>query len=395
MDTIQKQENWLSDLQKILFSEGALKIGFGDLTDLPEEPRMGMPRGISIAVPLDLAVVNALGAGMTHAYHAEYNHSNALLSRLARLTADFLQNQGFNAIPIIGEAVKESYQEHGSVLPHKTVATRAGMGWIGKNALLITRERGSAVRITSVLTDAPLPCAVPVNESSCGDCVMCVRSCPGQAPLGPAWSVTSMREDFLDVLACRKTCVERSWRIAPGMSMCSLCVLVCPWTRKAIEEAGLSYGFPAVEMVQKGDLEEILALQKIAFVSEAILCGDFTIPPLVQTLEELKAEYSDPRKAKIFLKVIEDRRIVGSVRAFEADGTCYVSRLMVHPDYQRNGLGRRLMQAIETCYGGARFELFTGEKSVGDILFYQKIGYQIFKTQEIPGKAGLVYLEKS
>lgn len=395
MDTMQKQENWLTDLQKILIEEGALKIGFGDLTALPEEPRRVMPRGISIAVPLDLAVVNKLGAGMTHAYSAEYNRTNALLNKLALLTADFLQRQGFNAIPMIGEAAKVSYKQHASVLPHKTVATRAGMGWIGKNALLVTRERGSAVRITSVLTDAPLPCAEPVNESSCSECDMCVRNCPGQAPLGPVWSVNSKREDFLDVLACRRTCVERSWRVAPGMSMCSLCVLVCPWTRKAIEAAGLSYGFPAVEMAQKSDLEEILALQKLAFVSEAILCGDFTIPPLVQTLEELKAEYSDPRKAEIFLKVVEDRRIAGSVRAFEADGTCYVSRLMVHPDYQRKGLGRRLMQAIETCYAGARFELFTGEKSVGDISFYKKLGYEIFETQDFPGKAGLVYLEKN
>src|SRR5665647_1278607 len=115
MDTIQKQENWLSDLQKILFSEGALKIGFGDLTDLPEEPRMGMPRGISIAVPLDLAVVNKLGAGMTHAYPAEYNRTNALLNKLALLTADFLQRQGFDAIPMISEAAKVSYKEHASV----------------------------------------------------------------------------------------------------------------------------------------------------------------------------------------------------------------------------------------------------------------------------------------
>ena len=394
MDTIRNQENWLSDLQKILIEEGALKIGSGDLTALPEGQRRGMPRGISIAVPLDLAVVNKLGAGMTHAYHAEYNRTNALLNKLARLTADFLQRQGFNAIPMTGEAVKVAFQEHESVLPHKTVATRAGMGWIGRDALLITRERGSAVRITSVLTDAPLPCAEPVNESSCGKCDMCVRNCPGQAPLGPVWSVTSKREDFLDVLACRKTCVERSWRVAPGMSMCSLCVLVCPWTQKAIEDAGLPYGFPAVEMAQKGDLEEILALQKLAFVSEAILCGDFSIPPLLQTLEELKDEYSDPRKAEIFLKIVQDRRIVGSVRAFEADGTCHVSRLMVHPEYQRNGFGRRLMQEIEACYAGARFELFTGEKSIGDIMFYQKLGYQIFGTQDFPGKAGLVYLEK-
>ena len=152
--------------------------------------------------------------------------------------------------------------------------------------------------------------------------------------------------------------------------------------------------FSSVEIAGYEDLEEILALQKIAFISEAILCGDFTIPPLVQTIEELKAEYQDRQKALITLKIVQDRRIVGSVRAYESEGICYVSRLMVHPDYQRKGLGKRLMEAIEVLFKCVRFDLFTGEKSVGDIRFYERQGYTIYKTQGIPGKAGLVYLEK-
>ena len=394
MDIAHSEVNWLSDLQDTLVKEGALKIGFCDLTALPEEQRKGLPRGISIAVPLDLAVINRLGAGMTSEYYAEYNRSNALLKGLALQTAELLRKEGYVAIAMVGDEVEESYQEHATVLPHKTVATRAGMGWIGRNALLITRERGSAVRITSVLTDAPLPVAEPVNESSCGDCGLCVRNCPGRAPLGPVWSVSSAREDILDVLSCRKTCVERSWRIAPGMSMCSLCVLVCPWTRKAIEQAGLVYGFPAVEMAAKGDLEEILALQKLAFLPEATRCGDLTITPMTQTIEELKEEFSDPRKAEIILKIVLDRRIVGTVRAYEEDGTCYIGRLAVHPDCQRKGLGIRLMQAIESCYREARFELFTAKENAGNISFYEGLGYHIYKTIDYSDTVKLVGMEK-
>jgi len=394
MDITHSEVNWLSDLQDTLTKEGAFKIGFGDLTALPEEQRKGLPRGISIAVPLDLAVINRLGVGMTSEYHAEYNRSNALLKRLALLTAELLRSAGYAAIPMVGGEVEESYQEHATLLPHKTVATRAGMGWIGRNAILITRERGSAVRITSVLTDAPLPVADPVNESSCGECGLCVRNCPGQAPRGPVWSVTSVREDILDVLSCRKTCVERSWRVAPGMSMCSLCVLVCPWTRKAIEQAGLAYGFPAVEMAAKSDLEEILALQKQAFLPEATRCGDLTITPMTQTIEELTEEFSDLRKAEIILKIVQDRRIVGTVRAYEKDGTCYIGRLAVHPDYQRQGLGIRLMQAIESCYREARFELFTAKENAGNIRFYEGIGYHIYRTIDYSDAVKLAGMEK-
>ena len=394
MDTIQAEEKWLSNLQETLHHEGAFKIGFADLTGLPEGPRRGMPRGISIAVPVDLAIINKLGKGMTSEYHAEYNRTNALLDRLARLTADFLQRQGYAAAAIVGGEVSESFKGHSSLLPHKTVATRAGMGWIGRNALLVTKERGSAVRITSILTDAPLPCAEPVNESSCGECSMCVSNCPGQAPLGPAWSVNSNREDYIDILACRKTCVERSWRIAPGMSMCSLCVLVCPWTRKAIENSGLTYGFPAVEVAGREDLEEILALQKLAFYNEAVRRNDFTIAPMSQTADEISKEYSNLRQAEIFLKIVQDRRIVGSVRAYEKDGTCYIGRLIVHPDYKRRGYGTRLMKAIETCFQGARYELFTAAESAGNILFYEGLGYHIYQTREGSGKIMFVCLEK-
>lgn len=381
-------------LRDTLIREGALKVGIADLTALPEEQRRGLPRGISIAVPLDLSVVNNLGAGMTHGHYAEYNRANALLARLALIAAEILNGRGYAAVPMIGEAVEQSFEGHSSVLPHKTVATRAGMGWIGKNALLITRERGSAVRITSVLTDAPLVTADPVDESSCGSCEICVQNCPGQAPLGPVWTPESRREDFFDVLACRKTCVERTWGVAPGMSLCSLCVLACPWTRKAIEKEGLAYGFPAVEMAEKGDLEEILALQKLAYVREAVRCRDFCIPPLTQTLEELKEEYSNPRNARIFLKIVLDRRIAGSVRAYEKNGTCHIGRLMVHPDYQRRGLGRRLMEAVEACYKGARFELFTGAESEGNILFYQRLGYRIYEIRDYSETVKLAYLEK-
>ncbi len=120
---------------------------------------------------------------------------------------------------------------------HKTVATRAGLGWIGKNALLITREYGSAVRLASVLTDAPLPVGKPVNHSSCGDCANCVGVCPGGAIKGINWQLGMYRDEFYDAQRCRETALAQAGKVGIDRTVCGMCIAVCPWTRRYIEQA--------------------------------------------------------------------------------------------------------------------------------------------------------------
>src|SRR4030042_6685710 len=98
-----------------------------------------------------------------------------------------------------------------------------------------------------------------------------------------------------------------------------------------------------IERAVTDDAEEILSLQKIAYRSEAEIYNDFTIPPLTQTLEGIKKDFEN----QFFLKAIIDGKIIGSVRAFVKEGTCYVGRLVVHPDFQNRGIGTHLMNRIE------------------------------------------------
>ncbi len=99
------------------------------------------------------------------------------------------------------------------------------------------------------------------------------------------------------------------------------------------------------------DLQEILDLQHLAYQSEAALFGRQDIQPLTETLDELIEEY----KAGTVLKMVgENGKIIGSVRGKEADGTLYIGKLMVHPDHQRKGYGRRLVTAIEECCPGRK-----------------------------------------
>ncbi|HEX9061145.1 MAG TPA: GNAT family N-acetyltransferase, partial [Clostridia bacterium] len=344
----------------------------------------------SIASAFDPFIINGIGNGPTKEYYSERNRLDKLLDNLSLKATEILKENNFDALPKTRLNIRADVKNRSTALPHKTVATRAGIGWIGKCALLVTEQFGSAVRITSILTNAPLETSDPINGSSCGNCGNCVRNCPGKAISGDLWSSDMKREQFYNALSCRKTAVERSWNIAPGEANCGLCILVCPRTKKYIVSNAVDYGFPSVDIAAKGDLEEILDLQKLAYMSEAEVCGDYKIPPLIQNLSELIDEYNK----SIVLKVMEDRKIVGSVRAFERDGTCYIGRLIVHPDYQNRGIGKKLLQSIEKCYKGLRYELFTGHKSEKNLSFYEKLGYKRFRTEPVNDKLQLVYLEK-
>lgn len=146
-----------------------------------------------------------------------------------------------------------------------------------------------------------------------------------------------------------------------------------------------------IKKAEACDLKEILRLQKAAYQSEAELYKDYSIPPLVQSLEDIKEEY----KKSCFLIAEKKKSIIGSVRAVEEDGTCKIGRLIVRPDSQNQGIGKMLMAAIEAKFpdcGG--FELFTGKRSIKNIRLYESLGYERCREEEVNERLALVYMKK-
>ncbi len=139
------------------------------------------------------------------------------------------------------------------------------------------------------------------------------------------------------------------------------------------------------------DAADILRLQYAAYQSEAAIYNDYSIQPLTQTIDEALSEFQEC----VVLKAVSGGDIIGSVRAREKGGAVYVGKLMVHPDYQNRGIGRQLLQAIESEFPGRRFELFTGSKSEKNLALYEKCGYTRFKTEEPSPGLSFVYLEKT
>jgi len=158
------------------------------------------------------------------------------LSELKALVADFLTGKGYEALIDTPASVVDR-EVLRSLLPQKTVATLAGVGWIGKCAMLVTHEVGSALRMTVLLTDAPLDCGTPITKSLCSpNCTACVDICPGKAPLGGLWEVGVDRDCFFDAQACQTASKTRTKALLgiDGQSRCGLCVSNCPFTKKAL-----------------------------------------------------------------------------------------------------------------------------------------------------------------
>jgi N-acetylglutamate synthase-like GNAT family acetyltransferase len=146
-----------------------------------------------------------------------------------------------------------------------------------------------------------------------------------------------------------------------------------------------------IRFAQVDDISAVLALQRLAYQSEAALYDDFNIPPLLQSFDELREDFDQ----KVVFKMERDGKIIGSVRGFCADKTAMIERLIVHPECQRQGLGNALLEHIEAHFESAhRFELFTGHKSHSNLQFYQQRGYTIFKQEPISETLTLVFLQK-
>jgi len=139
------------------------------------------------------------------------------------------------------------------------------------------------------------------------------------------------------------------------------------------------------------DAEAILALQKVAYASEARRYDDWTIPPLVETLDSVRRDIAQ----HVVLKAIVDGRLAGSVRGIVKDGVCEVCRFSVDPALQRRGIGSALLAAIEQRVSDIEaFELFTGNRSVENLRLYERHGYRHVGTRVLSPAVSLVFLRK-
>jgi epoxyqueuosine reductase QueG len=236
------------EIERLLIENGASMVGFAQIDEMYSKVDLDGPRsedsvtdpinipqyplGVSIILAHPKDVIKNISDAPTMDYYDAYHRLNKKLDELAILCAEYIKEQGYNAYPLTVSATKE-YGFFRTIMPHKTVAVRAGLGWIGKSALFITEKYGSAVRLTSVLTDAPLDYNKQIMTSKCGSCMLCASACPGKAISGRAWSPALDRDEFFDAMACRKKAREIAAKtIDKQITLCGKCIEICPYTRK-------------------------------------------------------------------------------------------------------------------------------------------------------------------
>lgn len=191
-----------------------MKEGFLDLSSETVEK---IDKGISMAVRLSDGVIEDIVDHPTRLYLHHYRQVNYLLDRAALAVASLVQEMGGRAVPIGASQTIDWESQRGHV-SHREIARRAGLGWLGRNNLLVTSEWGSRVRLVTVLTDLPLKIDHPLEEN-CGECRSCVTACPCGA-------IGESREDF-DYHKCFEQLRTFKNKLNLGHYICGLCVKAC------------------------------------------------------------------------------------------------------------------------------------------------------------------------
>lgn len=192
-----------------------------------------LPFALSWVVPMNPQIMVSIQKGPNQAYANEYARVNNRINQLSKMLAEEIQSRGFRAWALAASDRTDKENIKGD-FPHKTAATRAGLGWVGRHCQLVTRKYGSWVRLGTVFTDMELFFGVPVERNYCGSCTRCVEACPAKALKGKAWYPGLPREEILDVQACDRWKKDHYFEYHQGHN-CGICSSVCPHGLKAFK----------------------------------------------------------------------------------------------------------------------------------------------------------------
>ena len=230
--------NYIEMIKNKITEFGADLVGIADIEPL-KELRVDPPglldpftRAVSIAIKLPLAAFEEIIDRPTPVYKSIYQTANLILDQIAFNTASALQNDGHYSLPLPASQVLNMENWYAAI-SHKAVARMAGLGWQGKNLLLITPQYGSRVRLATILTKAPLDVDGPV-KNRCGDCTACQDACPSQAIKGVNTETHyKNRNEAMYFSRCVEKVTGEFAKIPEvGVPICGICIKVCPFGRK-------------------------------------------------------------------------------------------------------------------------------------------------------------------
>lgn len=211
------------ELKKFSFSRGAGLFGVADISGIREDFQLSpditksLNRAVCLGVGLSRCVLSEIDREPTKLYFHHYKTANMFLDQMAFAVMNWIQERGFSALPIPASQIVDWDLQKAHV-SHKRIGHLAGLGWIGRNNLLVSKRFGAQFRLTTILTDMKLKTDQPV-ANGCGSCSLCVKVCPVAA-------IQDRPEDFKH-LVCFEKLKEFQRQNIVGQFICGVCVKAC------------------------------------------------------------------------------------------------------------------------------------------------------------------------
>ena len=218
-------------IKALLKELGADLSGIGDVYPYLPASLKDMPIAISFAVRLSHRILEEISPmnGPSQTYFHHYRSINTFIDQISLKTMLAIQQMGYNAYVIpASQSLNDKNSKYRGMVSHRMTATRSGLGWIGKSGNLITEDFGPEIRLGTVLTSMPMEVDLPIEQSQCDDCLICVKACPAYALAGMHhWLPGIERELLVDPERCSQHMKKAYQHIGRG-AVCGICMRVCP-----------------------------------------------------------------------------------------------------------------------------------------------------------------------
>ena len=220
----------MNNIKDYLISLGASKVGFADVNGLASE-FVDLPNAISIVLKIPKETIQLVKDESYGEYWVSFHKQIDKLTEISLKGEEYIKNLGYDAFGLTMTRNECDMKKLLSILPYKTMATKSGLGWIGRSALFVTPEYGSAVALGGILTDMPLDFGTPITDSECDECTNCQEACPVDAINPQKWNDRLSRKDIIDIEVCSEYIISQ---YEAGLG-CTKCMSECKLTQEYLK----------------------------------------------------------------------------------------------------------------------------------------------------------------
>lgn len=230
IDLSQHQQHLQKWLEKGFHGEMEFMARHGEMRSHPEQLLPGTLRVITVRMDylpdeqdLESTLADA-NKGYISRYALGRDYHKLMRKRLARLAEKIAA--------IAGPHNYRALVDSAPVL-ERALAEQSGLGWIGKNTMLINSQAGSWFFLGEIYTDLPLPTDPPQTSSHCGSCTACLQDCPTGAIVAPNQVDARRCISYLTIELKGSIPAELRAPMGNRIYGCDDCQLVCPWNKFA------------------------------------------------------------------------------------------------------------------------------------------------------------------